>query len=957
MTWRTVPIVSSAPRPRLAVDLGTTWTAAAHGDGRTVELGPQGATMPSVVARDGDGFVVGHAAERVLATRPESGIREIKRRFGDTTPVVLDGQPYTPDALTVELLRGAASPAGVDVAGTTVVLTHPANWGEFKLDLLRNVGAQAGFAEVELISEPVAAARHYAATGRLGAGDTVAVYDFGGGTFDAVVVRLTSDGPLQLGAPQGLERLGGIDIDQVVFSHVAATLGGALTALDRDDPHVRRAVLALRVECTAAKEQLSVDGEATINVIAPGISTQVRMTRDELEVALRPRIAGTVQTLERVVASAGLTFGDLAGIVLVGGSSRIPLVAEMVAAGTGRPLLIDADVKQVIVVGAARDTDVAVGSAVGSDVGSGVGSAVASAPSVLSASAVSTAIVPERVAAATPTTETKETTMSDLPAGNGPTQQSGITPPPPPPSKGDKDKGSVSTAAVIGGAAAAAAAVAGGVLYGDEIVEAVTGGDDGDSADATEVPDELRTADRIAREEGDDSMDAFEEVATPAPAPAPEAAASSGGGNDGGGGGSNDGGGGGGGGSGGGGGGGGRSEPQRAQRPEAQPAPQPTPQPAGQPTTQPAAQPTTQAPAMPMPDAGPDPAFESARATLLERIENLDLGTGVDPADAASLRDELRGTVGRFEPTPGQSAEEALANLRAQYDERVQDFTQDEKIEALIDEQLADNKAEAAAAAAAAATDPTASDPTATDPLVVDPTMTDPLVVDPTMTDPAVTLPSPIIEPILIEPILITPIDDGGEIVADPNDGAGLAADPDDGGEILQPITVIDGLQDDFDAAVVDYHGVMPGLQGANGSDALAAPLENVETQMGQMPDQLVRVSDDLFGESYASEAAGEPSIRMPDLEGVAAAASGAGAALMEGDLDAARAGVRAVIDESVAAVDEAVAVPFEPQIEEFIDTAQETVNDFVEDPAEAINDVANQASDSVAGMADDIGL
>ena len=244
-----------------------------------------------------------------------------------------------------------------------------------------------------------------------------------------------------------------------------------------------------------------------------------------------------------------------------------------------------------------------------------------------------------------------------------------------------------------------------------------------------------------------------------------------------------------------------------------------------------------------------------------------------------------------------------------------------------------------------------------TDPLVVDPTMTDPLVVDPTMTDPAVTLPSPIIEPILIEPILITPIDDGGEIVADPNDGAGLAADPDDGGEILQPITVIDGLQDDFDAAVVDYHGVMPGLQGANGSDALAAPLENVETQMGQMPDQLVRVSDDLFGESYASEAAGEPSIRMPDLEGVAAAASGAGAALMEGDLDAARAGVRAVIDESVAAVDEAVAVPFEPQIEEFIDTAQETVNDFVEDPAEAINDVANQASDSVAGMADDIGL
>ncbi|MDO9174253.1 MAG: Hsp70 family protein, partial [Actinomycetota bacterium] len=293
--------MSAASRPRLAVDLGTTWTAAAHGDGRPVELGPQGATMPSVVARDGDGFVVGHAAERVLATRPESGIREIKRRFGDTTPVVLDGQPYTPDSLTVELLRGVAVSAGVDPGATDVVLTHPANWGEFKLDLLRNVGTQAGFASVELISEPAAAARHYAASGRLATGDTVAVYDFGGGTFDAVVMQLTADGPVQLGTPQGLERLGGIDIDQVVFSHVASTLGGSLTALDRNDPDVRRAVLALRVECTAAKEQLSVDAEATITVTAPGLSTDVRMTRDELESVLRPRIAETLQALERVV--------------------------------------------------------------------------------------------------------------------------------------------------------------------------------------------------------------------------------------------------------------------------------------------------------------------------------------------------------------------------------------------------------------------------------------------------------------------------------------------------------------------------------------------------------------------------------------------------------------------------------------------------------------------------------
>ncbi|MEQ1702735.1 MAG: Hsp70 family protein, partial [Ilumatobacteraceae bacterium] len=467
--------MSSATRPRFAVDLGTTWTAAARSDGQAVALGERGAAMPSVIALVDGGFVVGGAAERVLATSPERGVREIKRRFGDTTPVVLDGKPFTPDALTVELLRGAATTAGIEPAATTVVLTHPANWGEYKLDLLRNVAAQVGFADVELISEPAAAARHYAASGRLQEGDTVAVYDFGGGTFDAVVVRLTAAGPVQLGAPQGLERLGGIDIDQVVFSHVATALGGALTALDRNDPDVRRAILALRAECTVAKEQLSADGEATVNVVAPGLNTQVRITRDELESALRPRIADTVASLERAVAAAGLTVGDLAGIVLVGGSARIPLVAEMIEAAIGRPLLLDGDMKLVVVQGAVR------------------GSAPLSTPATSSAAAVAAAaasVLTNPVPDSTSTTaaaahlDTKETPMSDATSPDGSTPQSGASPPPPPPaSKKDEDKGSVSAATLIGGAAVAAAAVAGGVLYGDDIVEAVTG-DDGGSDDA-----------------------------------------------------------------------------------------------------------------------------------------------------------------------------------------------------------------------------------------------------------------------------------------------------------------------------------------------------------------------------------------------------------------------------------------------------------------------------------------
>ncbi|CAN0423301.1 unnamed protein product, partial [Phaeothamnion confervicola] len=272
--------------------------------------------------------------------------------FGDTTPIILAGTPHGPEALTAELLRAATATAGVDASSASVTLTHPANWGEYKLDLLRNVGAAVGFATVDLISEPAAAARHYAATGRLELGDTVAVYDFGGGTFDAAIVTLTANGPRLLGTPSGIERLGGIDLDQVVFSHVLVSLGGALDALDRTDPDVRRALTQLRVACTSAKEQLSADLDATIEVVAPGLSTQVRVTRDELESALRPRLAETTAALDRAIASAGITAGDLAGVVLVGGSSRIPLVAEVVEGHTGRPVLNDGDVKLVVVQGA-----------------------------------------------------------------------------------------------------------------------------------------------------------------------------------------------------------------------------------------------------------------------------------------------------------------------------------------------------------------------------------------------------------------------------------------------------------------------------------------------------------------------------------------------------------------------------------------------------------------------------
>ena len=102
-----------------------------------------------------------------------------------------------------------------------------------------------------------------------------------------------------------------------------ASLDGAVSELDTGDDDVRRGVQALRADCTAAKEALSVDTETTVAVAVPGLQTQVRITRAELEAAVRPRLAETLGALDRALASAGLAVGDLAGVVPVGGSSRI----------------------------------------------------------------------------------------------------------------------------------------------------------------------------------------------------------------------------------------------------------------------------------------------------------------------------------------------------------------------------------------------------------------------------------------------------------------------------------------------------------------------------------------------------------------------------------------------------------------------------------------------------------
>ena len=343
----------------LGVDLGTSYTAAATWrDGRTevATLGSRSAAVPSVVLmREGDTVLNGEAAERRAATEPDRVAREFKRRVGDTTPIFLGGSPYSAELLMSELLQWVVNEVGEREGGgpDRVAVSYPANWGAYKQELLDNGIRQAGLADAITLTEPEAAAIHYASTERVEPGDTIAVYDLGGGTFDAAVLQKTADGWATLGTPEGIERLGGIDFDAAVFAHVQRSLGGALEELDEDDPTAMAAVGRLRQECTEAKEALSSDTDASIPVLLPNLQTQVRLTRGEFEDMIHPQISMTIDALGRAVAGSGVAADAVKVVLLVGGSSRIPLVAQMVTAELGRPVNVDVHPKHAVALGAA----------------------------------------------------------------------------------------------------------------------------------------------------------------------------------------------------------------------------------------------------------------------------------------------------------------------------------------------------------------------------------------------------------------------------------------------------------------------------------------------------------------------------------------------------------------------------------------------------------------------------
>ncbi|GIG69761.1 Hsp70 family protein [Phytomonospora endophytica] len=338
------------PSTHLGIDFGTSHTVAAltRPDGSVEPLLFDGSPLlPSAVLAEEDGrLIVGSDALQAARMRPDRCEPHPKRRVDDGT-VLLGEREYPVGDLFAAVL-GLVRRRCVEVAGAvppSVGLTHPASWGPTRRRVLTQAASAAGFPTVRLMPEPVAAARYYTNALHLDVpvGAAVAVHDFGGGTFDASVVRRTTDG-FEVLSVDGLDNLGGVDIDHALIDHVKpGETAGAISA---------REEWLFREDARRVKESLS--RRASAELYVPG-GADVHVTREELDALAAPMLARAVTVTQAVVADSGVAPGELAGVFLVGGASRMPLVATLLHRALGVAPVAADDLEQVVVRGSMPD--------------------------------------------------------------------------------------------------------------------------------------------------------------------------------------------------------------------------------------------------------------------------------------------------------------------------------------------------------------------------------------------------------------------------------------------------------------------------------------------------------------------------------------------------------------------------------------------------------------------------
>ena len=347
----------------IAVDFGTSNSAAAHtapmtGAVETLPLSHRSNLIPSAVFVQADGAIHCGDSAISLGRRDPSRLVPAPKRYIGHDQVQVAGQDVPLNALIGAVLYGVLERGRAQHSGenpTTVTLTHPESWSVHNVDMLLSAAATVGLSKdtIRTISEPRAAAIHYAAQQHIPAGSHVAVFDFGGGTLDIAVLRAEQNGDFSVVAAKGDNTLGGRTIDNVLYRWV-------LDQVEHNDPDTADELKSAEVSVMhsldqsirEAKEMLSDTSSATITVSTPRGEHDFLITRDEFNTLIDKVVGRAVELTQAALSQAGVDKST--PIYMTGGSSRIPYVQNRLGE-VGTVMTLD-DPKTVVARGALAAT-------------------------------------------------------------------------------------------------------------------------------------------------------------------------------------------------------------------------------------------------------------------------------------------------------------------------------------------------------------------------------------------------------------------------------------------------------------------------------------------------------------------------------------------------------------------------------------------------------------------------
>lgn len=356
----------------VGIDLGTTNSVVSvlEGGEPTVIANAEGSrTTPSIVAfaRNGE-VLVGEVAKRQAVTNPDRTIRSVKREMGSNWTIDIDGKKYTPQEISARVLmklkRDAESYLGERI--TDAVITVPAYFNDAQRTATKEAGEIAGFNVLRIVNEPTAAALAYG----LDKGtkeQTVLVFDLGGGTFDVSLLEL-GEGVIEVKSTSGDNHLGGDDWDERIIDHLVKTFRGQHGVdLSQDKMAMQR----LKEAAEKAKIELSAATTTSINLpyITAGpagsdggpsapLHLDVTLTRAEFQRMTQDLLDRCKGPFEQAIKDAGVKVADVDHVILVGGSTRMPAVSELVKQLTGREANKGVNPDEVVAVGAALQAGV-----------------------------------------------------------------------------------------------------------------------------------------------------------------------------------------------------------------------------------------------------------------------------------------------------------------------------------------------------------------------------------------------------------------------------------------------------------------------------------------------------------------------------------------------------------------------------------------------------------------------